>query len=77
MALRRSALSTARTGDVVIWRLVLSEGDDPGRVRQLVAAVVVIMVLIAAGLWLAGALRSTGQIQDCVASGRTNCAPVR
>lgn len=61
----------------MIRRPVLSEGDDPGRVRQLVAAVVVLVALIAAGLWLTGALRSTGQIQDCVASGRTNCAPVR
>ena len=58
-------------------RQVLSEGDDPGRTRQLIASVIVIAVLIAAGLWLTGALRRTNAIQDCVASGRTNCAPMR
>ena len=57
---------------------MVSDGDDgAGRGRQMIAAVLVIAVLIAAGLWLTGALRSTGQIQDCVASGRTNCAPVQ
>lgn len=56
---------------------MLSEDDDPGRVRQLVAAVVVLAVLIAAGLWLSGVLRGTSQIQDCVAAGRSNCAPVQ
>lgn len=50
--------------------------DDPGRGRQLVAAVVAIALLLAAGLWLTGALRGTAQIQDCVAAGRSNCAPI-
>ncbi len=51
-------------------------GSDPGRTRQLVAAVLVIVALLAVGLWLAGALRGNSAIQDCVAAGRTNCAPV-
>jgi hypothetical protein len=55
---------------------VLSEGDDPGRNRQLIAAVVAIVLLVAAGLWLTGVMRGTAQLQDCVASGRTNCAPI-
>ena len=58
------------------WRVVLDEGDDPGRKRQLIASVLVIAVLLVAGLWLTGALRSGSAIQDCVAAGRTNCAPV-
>ena len=56
---------------------MLNEGDDPGRFRQLVAAALVLAALLAAGLWLTGALRSTAAIQDCVAAGRTNCAPIR
>ena len=52
------------------------EGDGPGRSRQLIASVLVIAVLLAAGLWLTGALRQNSNIQDCVAAGRTNCAPV-
>ncbi len=33
-------------------------------------------VLVALGLWLSGVLGSANTIQDCVASGRTNCAPI-
>lgn len=56
---------------------MLDEGDDPGRGRQLFAAILVLVALVAAGLWLSGVLRGTAQIQDCVAAGRSNCAPVR
>ena len=55
----------------------MSEDQDSGRVRQIVAAVIVLAVLVGGGLWLTGALRGTTAIQDCVASGRTNCAPIR
>ncbi len=61
----------------MIRRRVLSEGDDPGRLRQLVAALVVLALLVAGGLWLTGTLRGTAAIQDCVAAGRSNCAPLR
>jgi hypothetical protein len=54
----------------------MDDDRDPGRIRQLVASVLVILVLLAAGLWLTGALRGSGAIQDCVAAGRTNCAPI-
>jgi len=50
---------------------------DPGRIRQIVAAVILLAVLVGGGLWLTGALRGTTAIQDCVAAGRTNCAPIR
>ena len=53
------------------------DDDDPGRRRQLIAAVVVLALLVAAGLWLTGVLRGAADIQDCVAAGRTNCAPIR
>ncbi len=65
-----------RANFAFFWRMVLDEGDDPGRKRQLIASVLVIAVLLLAGLWLTGALRSGSAIQDCVAAGRTNCAPV-
>ena len=55
---------------------MVDEGDNPGRKRQLIASVLVIAVLLVAGLWLTGALRQNSTIQDCVAAGRTNCAPV-
>ena len=51
------------------------EGGTP--VRQIVAAVVLLVALVAAGWWLTGALRGAATIQDCVAAGRTNCAPIK
>ena len=53
------------------------DGEEEGRGRQLIAAAIVLALVIAAGLWLTGALRGTAAIQDCVAAGRTNCAPIR
>ena len=54
----------------------MDDDENSGRTRQIVASVLVIAVLLAAGLWLTGALHRTGAIQDCVAAGRTNCAPI-
>ena len=36
----------------------------------------VVLGLIVGGLVLAHVLRGTAQVQDCVMSGRTNCAPI-
>ena len=55
---------------------MLSDGNDPGSGWQLMAALVVLGALVAGGLWLTGTLRGAAAIQDCVGSGRTNCAPV-
>ena len=58
----------------------MDEGNETdgrsGSGRQIVAAVVLLAVLVMVGLWLTGAMRGAASIQDCVASGRTNCAPV-
>jgi len=35
-----------------------------------------VLLLIVGGLVLAHVLRGTAQVQDCVMSGRTNCAPI-
>ena len=50
--------------------------DGGGSNRGTIVALVVILVLIAGGLWLSTRLRADGQIQDCVMAGRTNCAPI-
>ena len=55
----------------------MDDGEQPGSHRQIVAAVLLLAALLATGLWLTGALRGSAAIQDCVASGRTNCAPIR
>jgi hypothetical protein len=36
----------------------------------------IVVLLIVGGLVLAHVLRGTAQVQDCVMSGRTNCAPI-
>ena len=37
---------------------------------------VVVVVLVAAGVWLANTMLDVRKIQDCFASGRRNCAPI-
>ena len=55
----------------------MAQDDEPqGSARQIIAALVLLAALVAVGLWLTGALRGAANIQDCVAAGRTNCAPI-
>lgn len=49
-------------------------GSDPRR-RALIG-LLIIVVLVIGGLLLARILRNVGRLQDCVMSGRTNCAPI-
>jgi hypothetical protein len=55
-------------------------GDQPDdyRHRMLVnlAALVVVALLIAAGLWIANTMSVMRKNQDCVLSGRRGCTPV-
>ena len=44
--------------------------------RGAIAALIAVVVVVAAGLWLAQHLRADARIQDCVMSGRTNCAAI-
>ncbi len=62
----------------------MDEGDPPeeesprgGASRGPLVALILIVVLILGGLWLSQRLRAVSNLQDCVMSGRTNCAPVR
>ena len=52
------------------------EHDAPSSNRGPVAALVVVLVLVVVGWVLTQALHKGGAMQDCVASGRTNCAPI-
>jgi hypothetical protein len=47
------------------------EPDDSR--RGAVAGLLIAIVLLAAGLWLARDLSAASKMQDCVMSGRTNC----
>lgn len=50
------------------------ESRDPRRAALL--GLVLILALVGGGLYLAHVLHDAARIQDCVMSGRTNCAPI-
>lgn len=50
--------------------------EQPASPRAALLALVTIAVLVGGGLWLSHVLGNAASVQDCMASGRTNCAPV-
>ncbi len=47
---------------------------EPGDNRRgAIAGLVIVVVLLALGIWLARDLTAASRMQDCVMSGRTNC----
>ncbi len=46
------------------------QGDNR---RGAVAGLIIAIVLLAVGVWLARDLTAASRMQDCVMSGRTNC----
>ena len=53
-------------------------GDEPpsGPPRAALLALLVVILLVGAVMFVMHRLNQAGQLQDCVASGRTNCAPI-
>jgi hypothetical protein len=56
--------------------------DDPdeqggGSRRGAVAGLVIAVVLLAVGVWLAHELTAASKMQDCLMSGRTNCNTIQ
>jgi hypothetical protein len=49
--------------------------QEPPSRRGVVIALVFLVLLGLFALWISGALRDTGALQDCVMQGRTNCVP--
>lgn len=56
------------------------EEDEPETERQRtiinIAVAVFIVALVGAGIWLANVIVDVRKTQDCVLSGRRNCAPI-
>jgi hypothetical protein len=51
--------------------------DDPGpNPRRALVGLIALLALIGAVLFIMHRLNQAAQIQDCVSSGRTNCAPI-
>jgi hypothetical protein len=51
------------------------EGDERPR-RGALIGLLVVLALVVAGVWLFHALRKESQLEDCLMSGRSNCAPI-
>ena len=49
--------------------------EAPSRKGPMIALLLVVVLLVG-GVILQRYLRSTGKMEDCLMSGRTNCAPV-
>ena len=50
---------------------------EPGDNRRgAIAGLVIAIVLLVVGVWLARDLRAASKLQDCLMSGRTNCAVI-
>lgn len=57
----------------------MTERDDdppPGPPRGALLALLVVALLMGGFMFIMHRLREAGQLQDCIASGRTNCAPI-
>ena len=50
--------------------------DDRVRMRQNLAAMIVIVCIVVLGTWLIESLRTYSRIQTCIEVGHRNCVPV-
>ncbi len=50
--------------------------DDSGPRRGALIVLVVLVVLVAGTMFIMHRINEASTIQDCAASGRTNCAPI-
>lgn len=53
------------------------EDDDGSGRRKALIALLVVVALIGISLYVGHVLKGSAEIQDCVMSGRTNCAPIQ
>jgi hypothetical protein len=51
----------------------MTDPEEGGSRRGAIAGLLIAVVILAAGLWLAHDLTAASKMQDCLMSGRTNC----
>jgi len=54
----------------------MSDNNPGPNPRRALVGLIALVVLVCAVLFIMHRLNQAAQIQDCVASGRTNCAPI-
>ena len=52
------------------------DDDQGGNRRGALVGLGIAALLLVVGLWLARELTAASKMQDCLMSGRTNCAPI-
>jgi hypothetical protein len=54
------------------------EPDDDERDRTIANVILLVgfVVLVGGGIWIAGAMLDARKMDDCMSSGRRNCAPI-
>ncbi len=50
--------------------------SDPDPRRRALIGLLLVVLFVVTGLALARVLKNVSRLQDCVMSGRTNCAPI-
>jgi hypothetical protein len=53
-----------------------SRDEQEGRVTASLAGLAFVLVLVIVGLLLVRILKKQSELEDCLMSGRTNCAPI-
>jgi hypothetical protein len=53
-----------------------SKAEQEGRVTSSLAGLAFVLVLVIVGLLLVRVLKKQSELEDCLMSGRTNCAPI-
>jgi hypothetical protein len=53
-----------------------SAAEQEGRVTSSLAGLAFVLVLVIVGLFLVRVLKQQSELEDCLMSGRTNCAPI-
>ena len=51
-------------------------GDEPDSRRAALIGLVLVLALVVAAYFLVNALRKNADLEDCLMSGRRNCAPI-
>jgi hypothetical protein len=57
-------------------KLTMTDPEQGGNRRGAIAGLAIAVVLLVTGLWLAHELTAASKLQDCLMTGRTNCAVI-
>ena len=68
----------AKTGLGSVPRMTQSpdDGHEPDSRRPALIGLVLVLALVVAAYFLVNALRKNANLEDCLMSGRHNCAPI-